>query len=366
MRIPVHSPSLGQAEADALLRCITEGHASGNSPIVREFEAAFAAASGSAKALAVSSGSTALHLAFDAIGLGPGDEVIVPSFTFAPCADMAVLTGATVVFADSEPNHFNISAETIAPLITDRTRAVLAVHLYGHPCDMDPILALCEGRQIAVIEDCAQALGAHYKGRPVGTMGALGCYSFYANKHITTGEGGAVVGPSGGLMDKVKWLRSHALTQDIAPYHHSAVAYNYRMPAFAAAVGLAQTGQLPEFQATRDANAAQYADGLAQIEGVIWPKTADYCSKHARWASAVLFPGRQADRIANTLRDNDVDTRPFYSALHQHVAYGLTDHPSLSVAERIATEGLVLPSGHNLTSNQVSRVCDAVRSALTS
>ena len=390
--IRVHEPDLGPAEAEALAQCIANGDASGNAPVVRAFEAAFAQAFDVPHALSVSSGSAALHLAFDAIGLGPGDEIIVPSFTFAPCADMATLLGATVVYADSCPHTFNITAASAARVITSRTRAILAVHMYGHAANLTALDALCQSRGLVLIEDCAQAIGARWQAsntarthadadadadsttdgsRPVGSVGSLACYSFYANKHITTGEGGMVTTHNPELAERVQHLRSHALTPaDTRAYHRDRAAYNYRLPAFSAAVGHAQLKRLPDFLARRSQTTAHYHKHLANLPGVVLPPTADHCAHHSRWANTLLLTAQarlSAAELATALKARNIQTRPFYSPLHTHDA-ALLPEPgapnsaartpaSLPQCEEFAPRGLVLPSGNTLTLQRAERVC---------
>ncbi len=366
-RIRVHAPDFGAAEAEAVRRCVVEGNASGNSPAVRSFERAFAERVEAQRALAVSSGSTALHLAFETVDLGRGDEIIVPSFTFAPCADMAMITGADVVFVDSDPRTFNLAPAAVAAAITPRTKAVLAVHMYGHPCDMAALTALCKDNDLRLIEDCAQALTARHTGGIVGSFGDLACYSFYANKHVTTGEGGMVTTNDPALADRADWLRSHAIDRgDPRPYHHSRVAYNYRMPAFSAAVGQAQLGRLDQFIETRVAGAARYRQRLGDVAAVSLPPLESYCSHHAAWANGVVLDtaslGVTRDTVADRLYEANIETRPFYYPLHLHDAYDTADL-SLPVCEDFGARGLVLPSGNTLTLEQVDRVCDELLAA---
>ena len=362
----VHEPALGERESAALAACVLAGDASGNAPTVRRFEARFADAFSAGHAVATSSGSAALQLAFAAVGVGPGDEVIVPAFTFAPCADMATLLGADVVYVDSDPATFNLTAELVRASISPATRAVLAVHMYGHPCDLDAIAAVCEEAGVVLIEDCAQAIGAAYRGRPVGTTGALACYSFYANKHITTGEGGMVCARDAGLAEQVRWLRDHAIDRgDPRPYHHSRAAWNYRMSAFSAAVGEVQLERLPEFMATRNRTAARYAERLGDLAAVEVPRSMDWCTRHARWANTILLrPGTPPrDTVAAALADRGIQTRPFYHPLHLHDACASAS-PRLPACEAFAPRGLVLPSGNTLTEASVDRVCAALREVL--
>jgi perosamine synthetase len=366
--IPVHAPALGEAEAAALLACVEQGEAGGHSPTVRAFEAEFAERVRSSHAVATSSGSTALHLAYASLDLGPGAEVIVPAFTFAPCADMVTLTGASPVLVDSDPDTFAVCPAAVRAAITPATRAVLAVHLYGHPCDLTALAALCAERGLVLVEDCAQALGAGHAGRPVGSYGTLACYSFYANKVITTGEGGMVTTRDPALAERLRWLRSHASTADADhPYARGALGFNYRLPAFGAAVGRAQLARLDTFLATKAANARRYTDGLRSCPGLRLPAPAAAGDAHAHWAYTVLVdpavvPGG-ARGLAGHLHRNGVQTRGFYLPLHQHAYRPGRAHPDrLPHCEAFAPRGLVLPSGNQLRAEQVDTVTALIRS----
>jgi perosamine synthetase len=355
--IPVHAPDLGAAEAAALARCVEAGDAGGHSPTVAAFEEAFARRVGAAYAVATASGSAALHLAFTALGSGPGDEVIVPSFTFAPCADMVALTGATPVLVDSDPVTFNVSPDAVRAALTPATRAVLAVHLYGRPCDLTALRALCDERGVALVEDCAQGLGAVHAGRPVGSYGVAACYSFYANKVLTTGEGGMVTTADGALAQRLRSFRSHAQVADPdRPYLRTAVGFNYRMPAFGAAVGLAQLGRLDAFLDRKAANAARYTSLLDGVVGV--PAPVPPGDRHAHWAYAVRVDGGAAG-LAAFLGDRGIETRRFYHPLHRHPVAG--EHRALPHCEAFARDGLVLPSGNALAPRDVETVAAAVR-----
>jgi perosamine synthetase len=364
--IPVHAPALGEREAAALRDCVERADAGGHSPTVHAFEAEFAARVRSSHAVATSSGSTALHLAFAALGIEPGEEVIVPSFTFAPCADMVALAGASPVLVDSDPATFNITPAAVRAAVTPATRAVLAVHLYGHPCDLTGVAAVCREYGLALVEDCAQGLGATHAGRPVGSFGALACYSFYANKVITTGEGGMVTTDDDALATRLRWLRSHASTADEDhPYARGALGFNYRMPAFSAAVGGAQLSRLDTFLAVKAANAARYTAALRSCPGLLLPADPPAGDTHARWAYTVLVdpetvPGG-AGGLAGFLREHGCQTRRFYLPLHQHTYQPGRAHPArLPACERFAPRGLVLPSGNMLQPGEVDQITGLV------
>lgn len=356
--IPVHAPDLGPAEAAALARCVEAGDASGHSPTVAAFEAAFSEAVGAVRAVAVSSGTAALHLAFTALGLGPGDEVIVPAFTFAPCADMVSLTGATPVFVDADATTFCIDPDDARAAVTARTRALLAVHMYGRPCDLTALAAVCDEAGIALVEDCAQGVGAVHAGRPVGTYGVAACWSCYANKVVTTGEGGVVTTADPALAERLRHLRSHAQTGP--GYRRDAVGFNYRMPAFAAAVGLAQVERLPELLDRKAANAARYTEGLAGHPRLTLPAGVPPGDRHAHWAYAVLTDA-DVDGLAAHLRERDIETRPFYHPLHLQPVGAQRAPRALPRCESFAPRGLVLPSGNALTAGEVDTVVAAVR-----
>jgi perosamine synthetase len=363
--IPVHAPDLGAAEAAALAQCIEDGDASGQSPTVAAFESAFAERVRAPYAVAVSSGTAALHLAFSALGVGPGDAVIVPAFTFAPCADMVAMTGATPVFADADPVTYEVTADAVRAVLTPATKAVLAVHMYGRACDLTALSRLCAERGIALVEDCAQGLGAWHAGRPVGSYGVLAAYSFYANKVITTGEGGAVTTAEPALAQRLRLLRSHAQVPDPdRAYLHAEIGWNYRLAAFGAAVGLAQLGRMDDFLAHKAANAARYEALLADVPGLRLPATVPDGDRHAHWAYAVLVdpalvPGGAAG-LAKALQGNGIETRRFYHPLHLHPPYA-SGARSLPDCEAFAPNGLVLPSGNALRTEDVDTVCAAVR-----
>ncbi len=370
--IRVHEPVLGPAEAAALQACVAAGDAGGHSPTVGAFEAALAERVGSAHAVATASGTAALHLAFAGLGIGPGDEVIVPSFTFAPCADMVNLVGATPVLVDVDPVSFNVTAASVVGAVTPRTRAVLAVHMYGHPCDLGALDDLCRERGLLLVEDCAQGLGALHAGRPVGAVGVASCYSFYANKVITTGEGGMVATDDADLAARLRWLQRHAQVADPDhAYVHTAVGFNDRMSAFAAAVGLAQLDRLDEFLDRKASNADRYSEALSDVPGIRPPAPVRAGDRHANWAYAILVEPELvaggAPGLARALRASGVETRGFYRPLHLHPGAGDRSRftAPLDRCEAFAPNGLVLPSGNALTAAEVDHVIAAVIAAVT-
>jgi len=354
--VPVHRPDLGPREAAAVAACLARGEISGAAPEVAAFERELAQYLGRRHAVATSSGTTALELTWLALGLGPGDEVVVPSFSFAPCADAVRRTGASVVYADSSPTTYGSTRASVERALTPRTRAVLAVSMYGQPCDLSSIESLCQGGDLALVEDGAQSLGATHRGRAVGSFGVAGCFSFYVNKLVACGEGGAVVTDDDALAGRLRLLRSNGVVDDAErPYRRVAPGTNARLGALAAAVGRVQLGRVESFLQRRQAHAQQYDEALRGT--VELPPLDPLTTLHARWANLVLVEDRP--RVARALQERGIQTRGAYTPLH------LLDgeHRPMPGCEDVARRGLVLPSGNGLRDSDVDRVVAAVRAA---
>src|SRR5581483_301487 len=266
VHLPVAEPFLGDEELRYVAECVQTGWVSSAGKFVRRFEELFAELFEVEHAVAVSNGTTALHLALLALGIGPGDEVIVPALTFVATANAVTYCGATPVFADSEPTTWNIDPELAAAAVTPRTKAIVAVHLYGHPADLDPLLEL----GVPVVEDAAEAHGARYRGRPVGSLGAVGTFSFYGNKIVTTGEGGMVVTDRADLAARVRQLRDHGMDPD-RRYWHPVLGFNYRLTNLQAALGVAQLEKLDAILERKARLAELYAEGLRDVPGIVLP-----------------------------------------------------------------------------------------------
>src|SRR6266498_5612724 len=260
-RIPVAAPSIGEEEIANVMEAMRSGWISSLGAFIGEFEREFAAFCGARHGVAVSNGTVSLHLALVAAGVGPGDEVVIPSLTFVATANVVRYCGATSVFVDSERETWQLDPAALEARITPRTRAIIPVHLYGHPCDMDPILQFAARRGLAVVEDAAEAHGAQYRGRRVGGLGTTGCFSFYGNKLITTGEGGICVTDDGALAERLRLLRDHGMDPK-RTYWHDTVGYNYRMTNLQAAVGVAQFKKLGAFIEKKRQIARRYAEAL--------------------------------------------------------------------------------------------------------
>ncbi|MGE5223978.1 MAG: DegT/DnrJ/EryC1/StrS family aminotransferase [Omnitrophica WOR_2 bacterium] len=359
--IPVSEPLLSGKELEYVSECIKSGWVSSLGHYIQDFEGQFARFCGSKYGVAVSNGTTALHLALVSLGIGPGDEVILPSLTFIATANAVRYTGASPVFADSEKETWNIDPQDISRRITRRTRAIIPVHIYGHPVDMDPILALAEEHHLQVIEDAAEAHGARYKGRRVGSLGKVGTFSFYGNKIITTGEGGLLTTSDGDLDARARFLRDHAMSSE-KRYWHTDVGYNYRMTNIQAALGVAQMERIEEFIERKRWIAHTYNQLLENVPGISLPPEAEWAFS-VYWMYSILVTEKyplNRDGLMEKLRSKNVDSRPFFYPIHVQPPYQCSE--SLPVAERLSQQGINLPSAVTLTEQDIERVAAIIRS----
>jgi perosamine synthetase len=357
--IPVAAPVLGEKELEYVADCVRSGWVSSLGEYVRRFEREFAAYCGVRYGVATHNGTVALHLVLAALGIGPGDEVIVPTLTFVATGNAVAYTGATPIFVDSEPVTWNIDAALAARAITPRTRAIIAVHLYGHPADMDPLRALADEHGLTLIEDAAEAHGARYKGRRTGSLGDVAVFSFYGNKIITTGEGGMVVTDDAALAERCYFLENQAKSKE-NPYWHAEIGYNYRMTNVQAALGVAQLERIEEFIAARLRTVTHYDMRLAEVSRITRPPCAEWAD-NVYWMYTILIEdgfGLDRDTLMARLRQRGIETRPVFYPLHCLPMYQRGQ--KLPVAEEIARKGLNLPSGSALTPEQVDAVCDAL------
>jgi len=357
--IPVAEPRLGQKELDYVSDCITSGWVSSKGRYVNQFETAFAEFCGCRYGVATFNGTIALHLLLAALNIGPGDEVIVPTLTFVSTANAVAYTGAKPIFVDSELKTWNIDPDGIEAAITPRARAIIPVHLYGHPADMDAINAIAGRHGLLVIEDAAEAHGAYYKERRAGSLARAAIFSFMGNKIITTGEGGMVVTDDQALAERCFFLQNHARREE-NPYWHTEVGFNYRMTNLQAALGVAQLEQIEEFIAIRRRNAAHYMARLKDAPGITLPPQAGW-AENVYWMFAPLIEpefGPDRDAVMGKLRQKEIESRPFFYPIHTMPMYNTGQ--SLPVAESLAARGINLPSGTTLTEAQIDYVCDAL------
>ena len=338
-------------------------------PHVDAFEREFAAVVGADHAVALSSGTAALHLALQLAGVGPGDEVIASTLTFVASVNPIVYLGATPVFIDSEPSSWNMDPGLLEETLEQKARAgrppkaVVVVHLYGQSADLDPIAAACARHGVPLIEDAAEALGASYKGRAPGTVGAAGIYSFNGNKIITTAGGGMLVTPDGALATHARKLATQA--RDPAPhYEHSEIGYNYRLSNVLAAIGRGQLKVLEERVAARRRNFAFYAEALGDLPGIAFMPEAAW-GTHTRWLTTLTIDPRQFGVDRETVRQSldaaGIEARPVWKPMHLQPLYAGCSVIGGAVAEDLFARGLCLPSGSNLSEADLERVVAVIR-----
>jgi perosamine synthetase len=357
-RIPIYNPDLGQQERDNVMECLTSSWISSKGTFIPRFEDNFAAYVGAPFAASVCNGTVALHLALLALGIGPGDEVIVPTLTYIASANAVTYTGATPVFCDSDPKTWQMSVDDVAARITERTRAIMPVHLYGGACDMEAICKLAHDRGIYVIEDCAEAIGTFIGDRHVGTFGDIATFSFFGNKTITTGEGGMVVCNAETLHKRATHLKGQGLAAN-RQYWHDVIGYNYRMTNICASIGVAQLERVEGFLARKRNIAARYRANLANLP--LNFQEEGHGTRHSHWMVTLLLPDPVLrDPLREWLEARGIETRPAFYPIHTMPMYGqpLQFHP---VAEDIARRGVNLPSWPGLNDVQVSTICKAIR-----
>ena len=362
--IPVCKPSLEGNELKYVQQAIETNWISSAGSFIREFEAQFAAACGTKYGIACANGTIAMHLALATLGLEPGDEVIIPTFTMIATANAVTYCGAKPVLVDMEPNYWQMDVEQVAAKITPRTKAIIPVHIYGHPTDMDPLLELARDRGIAVIEDSAEAHGAEYKGRRCGGLGDAAGFSFYGNKIITTGEGGMITTNNRDIA-KLSWnLRDHAFSHE-RHFWHKFVGFNYRMTNLQAAVGLAQVEQMDKFIENRRRNALEYSCRLHGIPGITTPPQAPW-AKNVYWMYGILVNekefGMNRDELRKALADNGIETRTFFIPMHcQPIYWEQFKGQRYPVAEQLCRDGFYLPSASSLTLSEIEYITGVIR-----
>lgn len=357
-KIPVHAPTLGEAEIEAVVRCLAIDRFAGNEPVI-EFEQALAAAIGAKRAIAVANGTVALHLAMLACGIGPGDEVIVPSLTFVASANAIAYVGATPVFADVDPVTWQMTAGGAAALITPRTRAIVAVHLYGRPCDANGLHHLARRHGLYLIEDCAEALGTTIGGRHVGLSADIATFSFYKNKTITTGEGGAIITDRNDLHERIVLLKGQGVPLG-RRYWHEIVGYNYRMTNLSAALGCAQLGRLSAICASKRRIASHYQAALAGLPISI-QSDAEFAESAPWLVAATVISHEVRDQLVAALSARDIETRPVFEPIIRFPMYS-DANASTPIAERISSTGICIPSSPDLSDEDLNRVTRGITS----
>ena len=362
--VPVCTPVLDGREREYVSNCLDTNWISSLGEYIPRFERSFAELCGAAYGVSCSSGTAAVHLALEALDIGPGDEVIIPAFSLIVSANTVCMTGATPVLVDATPDTWCIDPEKIEAKITPRTKAIMVVHMYGHPCDMDAISEIARRHELFVIEDAAQAHGARFRGRAVGGIGDVGCFSFYGNKILTTGEGGMLVTSNRALSERAALLRNQAFEEERFLHHH--VGFNYRMTNIQAAIGLAQCEKLADKVRRKIQIASIYSELLADEADLRLPARACGCDPVYWMYGLVLRESfwRSIRDVRARLAAEGVDTRSFFVPLNRQPVYQGNHRRwpdlrgSYPVSERLGEQGFYLPSGLNLTREDQTYVVD--------
>jgi perosamine synthetase len=366
--IPVNKPLFIGNEKDYLIKCIETGWISSDGPYVQEFEQRFAKYLGVKHAVAVVNGTVAIELALAALPLKEGDEVILPSHTIVSCPMGIIRRGLKPVLVDADPETWGIDVSQIEKKITSRTRAIMPVHMFGHSCDMDPIMDLAKRHNLFVIEDAAEVHGATYKGKYCGTIGHVATFSFYANKIITTGEGGMVVTNSDDVAEKARYFRNLCF-QPQQRFLHEDLGYNFRMTNLQAAIGVAQVEKFDELLEIKKKQGELYTALFKDVRQVSLQKVKPWAN-HVYWVFGLLLDKNtkySAADLAKKLLEKGVQTRPFFWSLHEQPVFhkmGLFKNEHYPVTENLARKGLYVPSGMALTSDEQNQVARIFKEAL--
>ena len=358
MKIPVYQPSLTGNEKKYVNECLDTSWISSKGKFVDEFEKKFSSYIGQKHGIAVCNGTVAIHLALLALGITTGDEVIVPTFTYIASANPILQTGARPIFVDSLESTWQMDPEDIETKITNRTKAIIVVHLYGHPCDMDKIMKIAKEYNIFVIEDCAEAIGSEYRGKKVGSFGDINCFSFFGNKTITCGEGGMVTTNDEVLAERAKHFKGQGLAK-YREYWHDTWGTNYRMTNIQAAIGLAQLEQVQKFIDMKQNVAELYQKNLKDLPIVFHKQVGDV--KHTYWMCSILCENSKVrDDVRDFLKQNEIETRPTFYPVHTMPIYA-SRYEKYKVAEDIALRGMNLPSYPTLKEEEIKFICDKIK-----
>ncbi len=367
--IPVNEPLIGGAEAAYVKEALDTGWISSSGRFIQEFEQGFAGYCGRRHGIAVANGTVALQLAVACLSLQPGDEIIMPSFTIISCAMAALYNDAVPVLVDVDPRSWCMDTAQIESKITDRTRAIMPVHIYGHPVDMDTVDELARSHRLFVVEDAAEAHGAEFGGRKCGSFGDMSCFSFYANKIVTTGEGGMVLADDDRLADLARSKRNLCF-QEQPRFVHEDLGFNFRFTNLQAAIGVGQLENIDAVVSRKREMAAVYERGLMGLP--LHLPVEEALAKNVYWMYGVVLDDRvdlDADGFAALLAERGVQTRPFFVGMHEQPVLrrkGLFAGETYPVTERISARGLYLPSGQAITDTQIEEVIAAVRDILES
>lgn len=366
--IPVCTPLLGGNEIKYVTDAVSTGWISSSGSYVTAFEEAFAKYCGVKYAVAVCNGTVAIHLALSALGIGKGDEVIIPSFTMIATAFAVCYTGATPVFVDADKDTFNIDVTKIEEKITSKTKAIIPVHIFGNMCNMDEISRIAKKHNLFIVEDSAEAHGAEYKGKKSGSFSAIASFSFFANKNLTTGEGGMVVTNNEEYFKKCKYFKNMCFPVD-APrvYLHDDIGFNYRMSNLHAAIGLAQVEKADEYRDMRIKNANLYMRYLSDVPGITFQKD-EPDSLNVHWMNTIVIDptiyGHNKDELIAHLKANNIDTRLLFQSMSKQKSlkdFGCDCSGTYPVTDWLSDNGFYLPSASSLTEEQIKYICNVIK-----
>ena len=367
--IPVCEPFLNGNEVKYVTDAVKTGWISSSGKYVSQFEDAFASYCGTRYGIAVCNGTVAIHLALKALGIGKGDEVIIPSFTMIATAYAVCYVGAKPVFIDADKHTWNIDVTKIEEKITPRTKAIIPVHVFGNPCNMDEIERIAKKYKLFIVEDAAEAHGAEYQGKKVGSFSSIACFSFFANKNLTTGEGGMLVTDDEELYDKCRYYKNMCFPlKGPRNYTHEDIGFNYRMSNLHAAIGLAQVEKADEYREMRIRNAGLYKRHLSNCAGIFFQET-EKNSLNAHWMNAIVLDtniyGHTKEELISHLKEKGIDTRYLFVGMARQKSlrnYGCDCDDKYIVTDWLTENGFYLPSASCLSENQISRICDEITS----
>jgi perosamine synthetase len=363
-RYRVVEPEIGDEELKNVIEAVKSGWVSGHGKFVEEFEKSFSRYVGVKYGVATSSGTAALHLALAALGVGPSDEVIVPDLTFAATINAVLYTGAKPVIVDICPDYWGIDPEKVSKAITPRTKVIIAVHLYGHPCDMGAIREVAERHGIYIVEDAAEAHGAEYNGRKVGSFGDISCFSFYGNKIITTGEGGMCLTNDEELSERMKILRNHGMNPK-KRYWHELVGFNYRMSNLLAALGVAQLRRIEHFIEKKREIAKLYAEGLSVTDGITLHPEMSW-AKCVYWLYTILAKHhKMRNNLVKRLLKYGIETRIMFYPLHEMPPYQKYAKGSYPISSNVSKRGISLPSSIKLNKSDLAYITQKIIDAIS-
>jgi perosamine synthetase len=360
--IPIAEPWLGAKEHLLLKECVQTRWVSSKGKFVSEFEKQFASYCGVKYGVTTTSGTSALHLSLACLDIGPGDEVIVPTLSFIATANPVTYCGAKPVFVDSLPDTWNLDPAKVKNAVTRKTRAIIAVHLYGHSAPMDELMTVANKHGLHVIEDACEAHGGEYRGAKVGSLGTIGCFSFYGNKIITTGEGGMLVTNNRRVAERARLLRDHGMSRK-RKYWHAHIGFNYRMTNLQAALGVAQMERIDDVVERKRRNARIYNSLLEGVHGITLPQEAPW-ARHVYWLYTVLIDDRfksSRTQVMKELALRGIESRPVFYPITNMPPYRNGRPQKFSVATKISRQGLSLPSSPLLKRDGIRRVCDVLR-----